>query len=119
MDITFKGKLNVPHIRIRSVSEKNVQALSKKLPKDLAKAMETTEDNFSFELISTKYFSNGKAKKSYPYIEVHWFERTQEIKQRSANIITDLVRSLTKAEDIAVVFTPIQKSDYFENGKSF
>lgn len=109
----------MPHIRIRSISEKHVQNLSKILPKELAQSMETSEDNFTFELISTKYFSNGKVKKSYPYIEVYWFERSQEIKEKSAKIITDYVRKLTKAEDIAVVFTPIQKNDYFENGKSF
>lgn len=109
----------MPHIRIKSVPDKHIKTLSKALPKELATAMETTVDNFSFERVDNQYYSNGKKVKSYPYIEVHWFERSQGCKIKSANIITEQVRKLTKSEDIAVVFIPIEKSDYFENGKSF
>ena len=109
----------MPHIRIKSLSEKHMKTISQTFPKDLAKIMETSEDNFSFELISTQYFLNGKSAKSYPYIEIHWFERSQDCKEKSAKFITDQIRNLTKEDDIAVVFIPIKKSDYFENGKSF
>lgn len=109
----------MPHIRIKSVPVEHMKSLSKNLPKPLSKAMETTEDNFSFELVENQYYSNGKKSKSYPYVEVHWFERSQDCKINSVKIITDQIRKLTKAEDIAVVFVPIEKSNYFENGKSF
>jgi len=109
----------MPHIRFKSVPDKHMKSLSKSLPKPLAKAMETTEDNFSFELIENQYYANGKKVKSYPYVEVHWFERSQDCKNKSAKLITDQIRKLTKAEDIAVIFIPIEKSNYFENAKSF
>ncbi len=109
----------MPHIRFRSLSDTQVAMLSKALPKELATAMETSEDNFTFELISTQYFSDGKASPSYPFTEVYWFERSQEIKERSAKIITSKIHEMTQSQDIAVIFVPIQKSDYFENGKSF
>lgn len=109
----------MPHIRFKCISENNCKKLSKTLPPLLAKSMETGEDNFSFENLPHTFFANGKTTKSYPFVEVHWFERSQDIKARSAKIITDLVRSLTKAEDIVVVYVPIEKNDYFENGKSF
>jgi hypothetical protein len=111
--------LYMPHIRFRSLSEDQVMKLSESIPQELAPAMETTEDNFSFELVPTQYYSEGRPVQSYPYTEVHWFERSQEVKQRSAKIITDKIRALTQAQDIAVVFIPIQKCDYFENGESF
>ncbi len=109
----------MPHIRLKCISEKNVKALSKTLPKELAKAMDTSEDNFSFELIPNTFYTNGKSIKSYPFIEVHWFERSQETKIRSTRIITNQTKALTKAKDIVVVYIPIEKSDYFENGKNF
>ena len=109
----------MPHIRFKSVLVQHMKSLSKSLPKPLAKAMETTEDNFSFELVENQYYSNGKKSKSYPYVEVHWFERSQDCKINSAKIITDQIRKLTKAEDIVVVFIPIEKNNYFENAKSF
>ena len=109
----------MPHIRLKCISEKNVQALSETLPKKLAQSMQTTEDNFSFEILPNKFFEAGKPIESYPFVEVHWFERTQEVKSQSAKIITDEVRSLTQAQDIVVVYIPIEKNNYFENGKSF
>jgi hypothetical protein len=109
----------MPHIRFKSVSDKHMKTLSKSLPKPLAQAMETTEDNFSFELMEHQYYAQGKKVKSYPFVEISWFERSQDCKTKSAKIITDQIRKLTKADDIAVVFIPIEKSDYFENGKSF
>lgn len=109
----------MPHIRLRSVDAKQVQALSQSLPKLLAQAMETTPDNFTFELIGTQYFQEGKAFASYPFVEVLWFARNKAVRELSAKIITDQVKALSGAQDIAVIFIPIEKHDYFENGKSF
>ncbi|MES2769099.1 MAG: DUF1904 family protein [Bdellovibrionota bacterium] len=109
----------MPHIRLKCISEKNVKSLSKTLPKELARAMDTSEDNFSFELVPNTFYTNGKSTKSYPFIEVHWFERSQDIKVKSTKIITDQIKALTKAKDIVVVYIPIEKSDYFENEKNF
>lgn len=109
----------MPHLRFRALSAQNVQTLSVSLPKVLAPAMETSEDNFTFEVISTEFFTNGKSDKSYPFVEVHWFARSQEIKTSSAKIITEQVKALTAAADVVVVFIPLAKVDYFENGQSF
>lgn len=109
----------MPHLHFKCISENHVKSLSQTLPKELATAMETSEDNFSFESVPHKFFSAGKVTESYPYVEVHWFERSQDCKIKSAKIITDQVRKLTSAEDVVVVYVPLAKNDYFENGKSF
>lgn len=109
----------MPHLRFRAVEPTHVQALSQSLPAPLAQAMDTTSDNFSFELISTQYFQEGKAVSSYPFVEVLWFARDSNAQALSAEIITAQVRAQTGAQDIAVIFIPLEKQDYFENGKSF
>lgn len=109
----------MPHLRFRSLSTDQVQSLSRSLPSELAEAMETTPDNFTFELIGTQYFQDGQKFASYPFVEVLWFARNKSAKEKSAKIITDQVKALTKAQDIAVIFIPIEKHDYYENGQSF
>lgn len=54
-----------------------------------------------------------------PMIEIHWFDRGQEMKATTAKKITEQVRGLTNSEYIAVVFFDLPKSDYFENGSHF
>ncbi len=109
----------MPHLRFRALDSKHVQKLSETLPEVLAKTMETSADNFTFEAVPTQFFTNGKMDNSYPFVEVHWFERSQKIKQESAQIITDQIKALTKATDVVVVYCALAKSDYFENSQSF
>ena len=109
----------MPHIRVRSLSESAVSELSRQIPKTLAPLMSTTEDNFTVELIGTRYFSQGKETQADPMLEVLWFERGQKVQDDCAKALTDLVKSHTKSEYIAVVFTGIPKTAYYENGKHF
>ncbi len=110
----------MPHIRMRSMTEDHVAKLSHVLTKELAAAANTDEDNFTFELIGTKFFTQGKTTKSFPFIEVLWFPRSQENKNACARIITDHIKELVgKEEDVVVVFTELTKESYYENGKHF
>jgi hypothetical protein len=101
------------------MKEEHIAELSQSLPKDLAPSMETSEDNFSFELVGTQYFTKGQRGGAYPFIEVLWFQRSQEIQNKSAKIITDKVKQLCPQDDIAVVFVSLAKNSYYENGEHF
>ncbi|MES2962420.1 MAG: DUF1904 domain-containing protein [Bdellovibrionota bacterium] len=109
----------MPHIRIRSLSEAAVATLSRELPKTLAPLMSTPEDNFTVELIGTTFYSQGKIVEGDPMIEVQWFDRGQATQDACAAEITFLVRQHTKSEFIAVVFTALPKTSYYENGTHF
>ena len=109
----------MPHLRFRALDSKHVASLSIALPKSLAVVMQTSEDNFTFESITTDYFENGQSIRSYPFIEVHWFARSQQIQNQSSRIITDNVKELGAATDVVVVFYAIDKATYYENGKHF
>lgn len=109
----------MPHLRFRALDEAHVQALSDSLISPLAKAMSTTEDNFTFELIGSRFFYKKKAIESYPFVEVLWFSRGKEVQQKAAMIITDHVKVVSKAADVVVVFRALPEADYYENGKPF
>ncbi|WP_413557794.1 DUF1904 domain-containing protein [Bdellovibrio sp. HCB209] len=109
----------MPHLRFRGLKEDNVAELSNALTKELATTMETTEDNFSFELIGTTFFSKGQRGGAYPFVEVLWFQRSQEIQDAAARIITQKVKQLCPQDDVAVIFVPLAKNSYYENGTHF
>lgn len=109
----------MPHIRFRSLTEDQVRQLSLELSPVLASAIQTSEDNFTFELVSTRFFVQGKVVESYPFVEVLWFARSQNIQDQCARLISEKVKATSSAEDVVVVFTVLEKSAYYENGKHF
>lgn len=109
----------MPHIRFRALKEDQVRQLSSELSPVLASAIQTSEDNFTFELVGSQFFAQGKATESYPFVEVLWFARTQDIQSECARLITEAVKAITKAEDVVVVFVVLEKTAYYENGKHF
>ncbi|UOF02918.1 DUF1904 domain-containing protein [Bdellovibrio reynosensis] len=93
--------------------------LSSTMVKDLAAIINTSEDNFTFEVVSSQFFSEGQETASYPFVEVLWFARTQEVQNSCASYICDKVRELTKQPDVVVIFVELNKTAYYENGKHF
>jgi hypothetical protein len=109
----------MPHLRFRSLESKNIAALSASLPSQLAAIMQTSEDNFTFEAVATQYFNQGQPTESYPFVEVLWFARSQQIQDESARIITDAIKILIVATDVVVVFQVLNPTAYYENGEHF
>lgn len=109
----------MPHLRFRALNQEQTQKLSQDLLPELAQIVNTAEDNFTFELVDTQFFYKGKTTESFPFVEVFWFERPQEVQDKVATFITDKVKSFSKADDVVVVFTELKKSSYYENGKHF
>ena len=109
----------MPHLRIRAVDLEHVRALSETLAPELATAMNTEIDNFTFEAIPTEFFFNGHAANGYPFVEVLWFARPQAVQDYSARIITQQIKQLTQAPDVVVVFVALSRESYYENGEHF
>ncbi len=109
----------MPHLRFRAVEKNHVQELSQNLAEILAILIETTADNFTFEHVPTTFFRSGAEEKSYPFVEVLWFERPAPVKKKVAEHLTLKIKQLTGAVDVVVVFTTLDKTSYFENGTHF
>lgn len=108
----------MPHLRLRAVTAEHVQTLSQELLPLLATAVNTAEDNFTFEKIETRFFFKDQEVLSFPMIEVLWFPRPQEVQDKVAKIITEKVKALIN-DDIIVIFTNLSKEGYYENGTHF
>ncbi len=108
----------MPHIRIRGTSESTVAKLSLKAT-ELANLIKTDSGNFTFEYIETKFFDAGAVSTGYPFVEIMWFPRSQSAKQAVADFITQEIKVLEASDYITVVFTDLESSSYFENGKHF
>jgi phenylpyruvate tautomerase PptA (4-oxalocrotonate tautomerase family) len=117
--IPTKRGTEMPHIRIRGINPEQALKFSETFKAEAATIVNTSADNFTIELIETKFFHEGTIDPGYPFIEVLWFERPQEVKDRFATHITERMRRVTNAKDVAVLFVPLQKEDYFENGNHF
>jgi phenylpyruvate tautomerase PptA (4-oxalocrotonate tautomerase family) len=110
----------MPHLRIRALSDSAMKDLSLSLPQELAKILNTPEDNFTIEKIATTFYHQGQAVlEADPMIEFLWFERGVEVRDAAAQKVTELVRAHKKSEFITVVFVDLPKESYYENGVKF
>lgn len=112
----------MPHLRIRALSDSAVKDLSLSLPQELAKILNTPEDNFTVEKVATTFYRGGEVfadGQADPMVEFLWFERGVEVRDAAAKKVTELVQKHTKSEFIAVVFVDLPKESYYENGVKF
>jgi hypothetical protein len=53
-------------------------------------------------------------------VEVLWFDRGQEVKDKVAVVITEQIRSaLGKELDVAVIFIALEPASYYDNGSHY
>jgi len=108
----------VPHLFIRGISVEQVKTISKPLVQELADLCTCGTDNFTLEVVNSTFVFDGNEVPGYPFIEVKWFERGQEIQDQFANIVTKHIHSL-EIPEVEVAFSTFRESDYYFNGKSF
>lgn len=110
----------MPHLRFRAVEPQTVQTLSSTLLDELQPHMDCPKEDFTFEYIYTTFFYDGDVSQAYPFVEVLWFDRGQETQDAVASIITRQVRGVLGEEvDVAVIFTALEASGYYDNGDHY
>ncbi|PAB58515.1 DUF1904 domain-containing protein [Anaeromicrobium sediminis] len=108
----------MPHIRVRGMEKENIKEISKELIDDLEKIIECPRDYFTLECINTTFIVDGEEDSAYPFIDVLWFERGEEVRTKVAKAITERVNKFDY-EDVCVMFTNLDKELYYENGEHF
>ena len=106
----------MPHLVIRGLSIEEMKEISVPLVKELAEICECGTDNFTFEVPHSTFVYNGEEIPAFPLIEVKWFERGQEIREKFAQAITQKIM-LTGVDEVEVVFIPYVKTAYYINGE--
>lgn len=108
----------MPQLKIRGILSEEIAKISTELVEKLAPIFNCQEDWIEIECIHSTAVKKGEFVPVYPFIEVAWFDRGQEVQDQAARIITDLIHGLgVKSVDIA--FTVFEKRSYYENGEHF
>ena len=100
---------------IRGVSIEEMKRISKQLVGELAEICECETDNFTLEVPHSTFVFDGEEISSFPLIEVKWFERGQETRDRFAQSVTNHIMS-TGVGEVEVVFIPFSEPAYYING---
>lgn len=99
----------MPHLRFRGFDEARLDTLAPTLPAPLAALFSCPEDWITLEAEASRFLAGPPS----PMIEVTWFARENAVRDAVAGLLFRV------APDAAVVFRPVTKGDYYENGKNF
>ena len=108
----------MPHIRCRGMQRDLVVDLSETLVEQLAELTKTPAAHFTIEYIPAEFIATRFGGQAYPFIELFWFDRGQEMQDAAAQLITSIVKSKLEM-DVAVIVQPIQRTNYYDNGQHY
>jgi len=108
----------MPQLIFRGVEIEDIKKISTKLVDDLEAIIECPRDYFTLEYIESLNIFDEREVPSYPFIEVKWFDRGQEVKDKVAKSIDDALKS-EGYDNTDIFFTNLNENDYYENGKHF
>ena len=109
----------MPQIKVRGINENEICKISENMKDKLVEAVKCPRDYFEIECIKSVAIRNGKIAEVYPFVEVAWFDRGQEVQDTVAKIITDSIRDGLNIENMDLAFTVFEKEKYYENGEHF
>ncbi|MGL5711487.1 MAG: DUF1904 domain-containing protein [Paraclostridium sp.] len=109
----------MPQIKVRGIHEDDICKISEKMIDDLVDAVNCPRDYFEIECIKSVAIRDGKIAPVYPFVEIAWFDRGQEVQDTVAQIITDSIRNNLDIENMDLAFTVFEKEKYYENGEHF
>ena len=108
----------MPHLLIRGIKAEKMAEISVPLLEELAEICQCGTDNFKIECLHSTGVFAGKVTDSFPFVEVVWFERGQEVRDRFAQAVTRHVHSLGVPE-VEISFSLFQRDSYYSNGELF
>ncbi|RKD22374.1 protein of unknown function [Caminicella sporogenes DSM 14501] len=108
----------MPQLKIRGIEAEKIKRISKELIDELTEVVGCPRDYFTIECFNTTSIFDGEIVQTYPFIEVAWFDRGQEVQDKVAKIITKYIHSLN-IESLDIAFTVFNKNSYYENGEHF
>ena len=108
----------MPALRLRAIDSKKVLTISKDLIDELHELIQCPRNYFSIEIAQSSFIMDGEFVEGPTAVDVSWFERGQEIQDKSAKIITKYINSIGY-ENVDVIFHTLVENRYYENGEHF
>ncbi|MGG1550765.1 MULTISPECIES: DUF1904 family protein [Paenibacillus] len=106
----------MPHMVVRGISAPRMASISQALIRELAQVCGCGEDNFMLECLPTVSIYGGTVCETYPFVEVGWFERGQDVRDAYAGVLTKHILSLGIPE-VEIAFKVYREDSYYWNGK--
>jgi len=106
----------MPQIVVRGIQAEQMRAISTALVQELAEICDCGTDNFMIECLQTTSVFEGKFVETYPFIEVAWFERGLEVRDKFAKALSNHVLSLG-IKEVEIAFTTYRPYSYYLNGE--
>jgi hypothetical protein len=108
----------MPQLIFKGVTVNQVKKISTPLVQELAELCNCDTDNFTLEIIHSTFVFNQEEVPGFPFIEVKWFDRGQEVQNQFAKITTKHIHSL-EIPEVEIAFTVFLESAYYLDGKNF
>jgi len=108
----------MPALVVKSIDSQGVCKVSKDLIDELTEIIQCPRDYFTIEVVESKYIYDGEIVKGPAVIDVFWFDRGQEVQDKTAKAITKHIKSLGY-ENLDVIFHLLEENKYYENGEHF
>lgn len=108
----------MPQLIVRGIEAEKVCSISKALVDELEELLQCPRSYFTIECLNTAFIRDGAICDGYPFVEIAWFDRGQEIQDKAARIVTRYIQE-TGYENVDVIFRTLEKNKYYENGEHF
>ncbi|MBD2846944.1 DUF1904 family protein [Paenibacillus sp. IB182496] len=105
----------MPQLTVRGVAPDMLIAASEALVRELADICACGTDNFTLDWLQTVSAIAGKRAATYPFVEVAWFERGAQTRDRMAEAITRHLLAVG-VQEIEVAFKVYREDGYYVNG---
>lgn len=105
----------MPQLTIRGILPERVLEISTALVQELADLCGCGTDNFTLDCLQTVSVVDGTRVDTYPFVEVAWFERGPQTRDRFAEAITRHLLSAGVTE-VEIAFKVYKEDGYYISG---
>lgn len=103
----------MPILEFTGIEESTILKVQNKLIGKLCEVMGSENEDFTLMIEQKKQLTP-----LYHYVNVRWFDRGQEVQDKCAQIITELIRA-EGISSLDVIFHVLERNKYYENGVHF
>jgi hypothetical protein len=108
----------MPQITFKGMKIKEVCEISTILKDKLQEILDCDRKHLKFDYVESVNIDNGAVIDSFPKIEMLWLPKEQEIQDKAAIVITDMVKKIGY-EHVQVSFKVVPGERFYENGQQY
>lgn len=107
----------MPQLTVRGIPLDTMKKASAPLCRELAGICGCPEDYFTIDCLAVTSLFGGMETATFPFIEVAWFDRGSEVRDRVAEAISRHICDAGGISEVEVAFKVYHEQHYYINGK--